>query len=47
MDGKQLITESGMSQQFSADVTNWESGTYIFRCEINGIPTQKIVVKCD
>jgi N-acetylneuraminic acid mutarotase len=47
MDGKQLITKSGMSQQFSADVSNWESGTYIFRCEINGIPTQKTFVKCD
>ena len=47
MDGKQLTTESGARQQFSADVSNWKSGTYIFRCEINGIPTQKIVVKCD
>jgi hypothetical protein len=47
MDGKQLATESEAHQQFSLDVSNWNSGTYIFRCEINGVSTQKTFVKCD
>jgi hypothetical protein len=47
LDGKQLATESEAHQQFSMDVSNWNSGTYIFRCEINGVSTQKTFVKCD
>jgi N-acetylneuraminic acid mutarotase len=47
MDGKQLASESEAQQQFSMDVSNWKSGTYLFCCEINGIPTQKTFVKCD
>ena len=47
MDGKQVSTEFEAQEQFSMDVSNWKSGTYVFSCEINGIPTRKTFVKCD
>lgn len=47
LDGKQVSTESDAQRQFSLDVSNWNSGTYIFRCEINGVPIHKTFVKCD
>ncbi len=47
MDGKEWFTSSQQINQVELDVTHWPIGTYLFQCEINGIPQVKKFVKCE
>jgi hypothetical protein len=47
MDGKQLFVSSEQSNDLELDVSLWPVGTYLFQCEIHGIPQEKKFVKCE